>query len=133
MNKLFIGLLLAAAAGTGIYFYLNNKKEKDPTGKDNKELILGKWKTVNYEPVADTTQPLYQYHFQKEGKLYRQLSDTAKADTLYYEWGKSGELVMKRNASDTITHVYNINQLVADTLKLKPDNKSYLIHLQRIK
>ena len=59
MNKLFIGLLIIAA-GTGIYFLLNKKVRATEVAAINKELIIGKWKTVLYHPEADTAKPLYQ-------------------------------------------------------------------------
>ena len=117
MNKLLIGLLLVAA-GAGAYFLLKKKKEQ-PVSNINKEWIIGKWKTVQYQPAVDSLQPMYQYDFLKEGTVLRSLSDTVKADTTHYEWSKNNDLVMKQNASDSASQTFTVVRLTIDSLQLR--------------
>ncbi len=133
MKKIFIGLLLAAAAGTGIYFLFFTKKNNEPVVKDNKELIIGKWKTTSWEPVTDSLQLFYTYDFQNENKLYRHVTDSSKTDTLYYDWSKAGDLVIKKNQADSLPDNYTINRLEADTLQLTKTANGSVVNLQKIK
>lgn len=126
MNKLLIGLLIAAA-GAGAFFLLRKKKETNTANTINKEWIIGKWKTASIQPVKDSAQPLYSYDFQKDGLLFRSVSDTVKADSTHYEWNSSNELVMKENKADTTGKVYTISRLTPDSLQvLSKDSVSYL-------
>jgi hypothetical protein len=133
MKNFLIGLLFAAAAGTGIYFLFFNKNKTAHQTAYNKELIIGKWKPSPNQPIIDTTAPWYQYNFQTEGILYRSVDDTTKADTLQYSWAKTGELVIKRSATDTLAHSYNIILLNTDTLQLRKADDRYTINLQKAK
>jgi hypothetical protein len=120
MKKLFIGLLVVAAAGTA--FYLLTRKKKDPqTVTINKELIMGKWKTVVQEPAADSAKTLYQYEFQKDGIVLRAAGDSVKADTTHYEWSKLNELVWKEKTADSIGKIYTVVKLTGDSLELKTE------------
>jgi hypothetical protein len=117
MKKLLIGLLVIAA-GAGAYFYCNSKKGDKPSSQ---ELIVGKWKNVQL--VIDTVLPNYNYDFQKEGVAFRSVSDTVKADTIRYEWNKTGELLIKEKATDSTAKVYIVAKLTADTLQLQTVDK----------
>ncbi|MBL7745872.1 MAG: hypothetical protein JNM19_00470 [Chitinophagaceae bacterium] len=118
MKKLLIGLLVIAA-GAGAFFLLNKKKNTAETTSVNKELILGKWKPLSKEPEADTIQPMYQFDFQKNGLAMRSVSDTVKADSVYYEWNKAGELVVKEKVTDSAGVAYVVVKLTADSLQVQ--------------
>jgi len=118
MNKLLIGLLIVAA-GAGVYFLLLKKNEQPVSNNINKQWIIGKWKTQQYQPVNDSLQPMYQYDFLKEGTVLRSLSDTIKADTAHYEWNKANELVMKKITSDSVSQTFTVIRLTADSLQLR--------------
>jgi hypothetical protein len=126
MKKLFIGLLVAAAGGAA-FFLLNQKKT---TGTAiNKELIIGKWKPA----ASDSTQPHYQYSFQKDGIALRAVNDTAKADTSHYEWNKEDKLVLKATEKDTVATAFTVVQLSADTLRLQSEKNATEVLLTKSK
>jgi hypothetical protein len=131
MKKLLIGLLITAAAGTGVYFYFNPKKEDKP--KDplvTKELIIGRWKVATIEPITDSAEKKFSYDFMQEGTALRLISDTVKADTVHYEWNKESGLVIKENPADSIGKVYAVAKLTADTLQLQSAAKSVITLLK---
>lgn len=115
MNKLIIGLLIVAAAGAGIFFYLRKEKEDHPATPTNKELIVGKWKTDSFEPVFDSVQHKYTYTVAASGSVLRNLNDSTKTDSLRYEWKNANELLIKEN--DSISVSYTILQLNSDSLQ----------------
>ena len=119
MNKLFIGLLIIAA-GAGAFFLLRKKNNPvDAITEIKKEWIAGKWKTESWQPSKDSAQPLYRYDFLKNGNVLRSLNDSAKADTLLYEWNKTNELVWKEKAGDSTGNVFAVLHLGQDTLEVK--------------
>ncbi len=131
MKKILIGLLVVAAV-TAVYFFLYKKdKERPAQQSTNQELIIGKWKTSSVLPATDSLITSYNYDFQKEGKLFRSVSDSAKADTLLYEWNKAGELLIKSNASDTTAKTYVTTFTGNDSLTLKTDSLSMLLLKQK--
>lgn len=134
MKNVFIGLLIIAA-GTGVYFFLIKKKNTgtEQANAINKELLAGKWKTVSYQPVVDSLQPLYGYDFQKDGIALRSASDTVKADTTHYSWNKENELVIKANAADTAGVAYVVQKLSADTLQVQSKTDKVIILLTKAK
>ena len=118
MNKLFIGLLIVAA-GAGVYFLLNKKKNETEVTTIHKEWIVGKWKAVAEQPAKDSAQPVYQYEFQKAGIVLHSLNDSATVDTTHYEWSKANELVWKQNATDSIAEIFSIVLLTKDSLQIQ--------------
>lgn len=132
MKNVLIGLLIIAA-GTGTYFFLFKKKNTEQVSSINKELLAGKWKTVSYQPVIDSLQPLYGYDFQKDGIALRSTSDTVKADTTHYAWSKENELVIKANATDTAGMAYVVQKLSADTLQVQSKKDQVTILLIKTK
>lgn len=132
MNKLFIGLLIVAA-GAGAFFYFSNKKNTTETAKNNKELIIGKWKT-DAVMTTDSASNKYSYDFQKEGTVIRSLNDSVKADTSHYEWGKANKLVWsgwtsseKENDGDSTGKIYSIVKLTRDSLQIQSQDSTTLI------
>jgi len=132
MKKLLIGLLVVAA-GAGAFYFLNKKKGSAETTSVNKELLLGKWKPVSKEPGTDTLHPLYHFDFQKNGLAMRSVSDTIKADSVYYEWNKAGELLVKENAADSVGVAYVIVKLSADSLQVQSKMNNVNILLTKSK
>lgn len=125
MKKLIIGLLLVAA-GTGVFFFLRNKKDTDkPGNKENSELLIGKWETI-IQQENDSSIIHYKYEFQKNGNIIRTLNDSTKTDSLIYEWDKAGDLLIKSNAADTITKVYKVIFNGSDSLIVKNDSTNML-------
>jgi hypothetical protein len=118
MNKLLIGLLLVAA-GAGAYFFLIKKDKPVAENDFKKEWIVGKWKTESFQPVKDSVQTKFLYEFLKGGVLLRSISDTAKADSLHYEWSKDKELVWKANSTDSAGTVFAVLKLNKDSLLLQ--------------
>jgi hypothetical protein len=126
MKNVLIGLLVVAA-GAGIFLLLRKKKNAEDTNEIKKEWIVGKWKPQLYEPAIDTTKPKYQYDFQKEGLALRAVSDSAKADSLKYEWNKTSQLVIKENAADTVGKVFTVAKLTQDSLQLVAADKATVL------
>ena len=131
MNKLIIGLLIIAA-GAGAYFLLKNKKNTTETVSINKEFIIGKWKTEKDHAVKDSLQPNYQYEFKNDRIALRSISDTTKADTLKYEWGKTSQLVLKGNTADSTIKTYIVEKLTKDSLQFMSED-SIVTLLTRLK
>ena len=117
MNKLLVGLLIVAAAA-GAFFVLRKKKNSSSV-KINKEWIIGKWKEEPGKPVTDSSQTKYRYEFQKDGLLLLSVSDSAKADTSHYEWGKSNEIVWKEKLSDSTGENFVVVKLTQDSLQVR--------------
>ena len=129
MKKLFIGLLVVAAGGAA-FFYFNQKSGNKPAQDSlNKELIIGKWKT-DAVPANDSGFYKYSYSFQKEGIVFRSLSDSVKADTTHYEWSKANELVWKENASDSTGKIYSVVKLTQDSLQVQSKDSSTVLFIK---
>ena len=121
MNKLFIGLLIVAA-GAGVFFLLNKKKNEATATTINKELLVGKWEAVIEQPAGDSAEPIYQYEFQQAGTVLRSFQDSAIADTSHYEWSTNNELVWKKNSADSVGKIYAVVQLTKDSLQLQSED-----------
>ena len=132
MKKLIIGLLVVAAGGA-TFFLLSQKREPGNIATINKELIIGKWKPAMPQPVADATQPHYQYEFQKDGIALRSLNDTVKADTTHYRWNAKNELVIRENTSDTTGKTFTVVQLTGDSLQLQAEKNAVSLLLIKAK
>lgn len=127
MNKLLVALLIVVA-GAGAFFYFKQRSgNKPPQDFLTKEWIVGKWKTVSYQPVTDSVQPMYLYDFQKEGLVLLSISDFAKADSSHYEWSKTNELVIKQLAVDSVQQTFTILKLTQDSLQVKSQNNSEIL------
>lgn len=126
MKNVLIGLLVVAA-GAGAFFLLRKGKSNNTTTEINKEWIVGKWKPQVYEPVPDSTKPRYQYDFQKEGLALRSISDSAKADSLKYNWNKADQLVVKTSSADSTGTAYTVAKLTRDSLQLVAADKASIL------
>lgn len=125
MNKLIIGLLVVAA-GAGIFLFLRKKKNEITGNSINKEWIIGKWKTDS-TVATDSNFSKYQFDFQKDGNVVRSLNDSAKADTMYYEWNKASDLVWKEKSNDSTGKIYAVTKLTRDSLSFQsPDSSTVL-------
>ena len=127
MNKLFIGLLIIAAGAGAFFLLLKKNNPVDAITEIKKEWIIGKWKTESRQPAKDSAQPLYRYDFLKNGNVLRSLNDSAKADTLLYEWNKNNELVWKEKASDSTGRVFAVLQLNQDSLQVKGKDSTIIL------
>ncbi|HEY6505965.1 MAG TPA: hypothetical protein VIZ28_18450 [Chitinophagaceae bacterium] len=139
MKKLFIGLLIIAA-GAGTYFFLQNKK---PSVENNiqKELVTGKWKLNSFESMPNDSSinvsvllaamesnfMKYRYDFKPGGNILRSVSDSAKADTSYYEWTKDNQLAWKENAADSTGELFSVMKLTNDSLLLLSGDSATLL------
>jgi hypothetical protein len=117
MNKLFIGLLIAAA-GAGAFFLLRKKSNTPQIAELNKEWIFGKWKVDSYQPVKDSNSLRSRYDFDSSGLVVRTL-DSLKQDSSRYHWNKKDELVMTEGFTDSLEYVYSVLKLTPDTLHIR--------------
>lgn len=125
MNKLIIGLLIVAA-GTGVFFLLRNKKNEPAGNKINREFILGKWQTLSVEPGKDSVETDYRFEFQKEGLVLRSKSDSAAADSMYYQWNEKDQLVLKQNKDDSTATTFSVSKLTTDTLAVNSQEQHWV-------
>jgi hypothetical protein len=109
MNKLIIGLLLAAA-GTGAFFLLRNKKSSQEQ-KIDKELIIGQWKQ------SGDSSGIHRFAFQKEGILLKAV-DSVRPDTAKYSWSEKTELIIKL-PGDSVSKAFSVIKLSKDSLQLR--------------
>jgi hypothetical protein len=123
MNKLFIGLLIVAA-GAGAFFLLRKKKENTKTNAINKEWIIGKWKA---DAGKDSAFSMFSYNFLKEGNIIRSVSDTVKADTLHYEWGKANEIIWKQKTTDSVGKTFEVIRLTQDSLQIQSKDSATIL------
>ena len=124
MKKLFIGLLLVAA-GTGAFYYFNQKTcSKSPQDSLNKELIIGKWKT-DAVIANDSAFNKLHYNFEKEGLLI--ISDSIEADSTHYEWSKTNNLVWKDKATDSSGVSYTVLTLTTDSLRVQSKDSNIIL------
>jgi hypothetical protein len=123
MNKLFIGLLIVAA-GAGVFFLLRKKKNTTAGNDMKKEWILGKWKA---DAGKDSVFSSYSYDFLKNGNMVRSLNDSAKTDTLYYEWNKNNALMWKKNAGDSTGKIFSVMKLTQDSLQVQATDSSTVL------
>jgi hypothetical protein len=131
MNKLFIGLLIIAAA-TGAFFILRKKGQIKTGDNIQKELIIGKWKIdslqsgkdsshnflVGIMGIVDSNTLRYAYEFTKEGTILRSLNDSVSSDSSRYAWNKENHLVWSEKG-DTTGSILKIARLNKDTLQLQ--------------
>src|SRR5687767_3757050 len=117
MKKIIIGLLFIAAAGTGVYYLLKEKKNATVSGSIKKEKLTGKWKIDSLVATKDSTRDglallLFAidstarnqvYEFQESGQVLVSLpSDTmSKKDTSSYAWSKENEMLWKEKYTDS--------------------------------
>jgi hypothetical protein len=121
MKQLLIGLLIIAA-GTGIFFFVRNKKTNAQGESLNKDLIIGKWQTSQ---KGDSAAIVSSYDFTKEGLIIEVSTDSLKAaDTSHYEWNKSNELVWKKTAADSASRTFSVIKLTQDTLQVRSKDSS---------
>lgn len=126
MKKTFIGLLIVAAAGAGIFLYLQKKSNPITTIEFPKELLIGKWQVESFQPVKDSLQSKFRCDISPDGMFLRSTGDSVKTDSLHYEWKNKNELLVKENDSTSITYV--ITRLTADSLQWQtPDSVQTLL------
>lgn len=123
MKNVLIGLLIAAA-GTGVFFLLRNKKKSTAENKINKEWIVGKWKA---DAGKDSVFSQYQYDFTKDGNILKTLSDSAKADTSRYEWNKDNDLVWKEKAADSTGKIFSVIKITRDSLQVQSKDSTTIL------
>jgi lysyl-tRNA synthetase class I len=126
MNKLFIGLLIAAA-GAGVFLLLRTKKNTTTTNGIKKEWIIGKWKA---DAGKDSAFSSYSYDFLKSGNILRSLNDSVNPDTLHYEWNKAHELVWKENAGDSTGKILSVLKLTLDSLQVQATDSSTILFIK---
>lgn len=126
MKKTFIGLLIIAATGAGIFLYLQKKSNPITTTEIRKELLIGKWQVESFQPVRDSLQSKFRCDISADGIFLWSDGDSLKTDSLHYEWKNKNELVVKENDSTSITYV--ITRLTADSLQWQtPDSVQTLL------
>ncbi len=130
MNKTFIGLLIVAAAGAGVFFYL--RKKEQPSASFTYDNIVGQWKLTSVTPGKESSASLvlafmalsdsnardFHYEFTKQGAIISHAGDAALTDTGSYEWQKDQSFHWKEKKSDTTFTQVWVTKLNADTLQL---------------
>ena len=128
MKKVLTGLLIIAA-GAGIFYFLQKKKNETPI---EKELLVGKWKLNSLDvktkdssayylatiTTIDSNFTKYHYDFREDGNVFTSLPDAAKVDTSRYEWAKKNILTWKENPRDSTSEVFTVTKLTNDSLLL---------------
>lgn len=144
MKKVFIGLLIIAAAA-GTYYFLQQKKTSITAGSE-KDWLVGKWKMDSlYVSPKDSALNFIltlvpkdsgllncQLDFRKDGLILQTADDPAKADTSYYEWSGTNELLFKDSAKGNIAEVFSINKISIDSLILRSKDSALFV-LTKIK
>jgi len=126
MKKTFIGLLIIAAAGAGIFLYLQKKSNTVTTAEIRKELLIGRWQVESFQPAKDSLQAKFRCAISPDGLFLRSAGDSLKTDSLHYEWTNNNELLVKENDSTSISYV--ITRLTADSLQWQtPDSVQTLL------
>lgn len=126
MKKTFIGLLIVAAAGAGIFLYRQKKSNTVTTAEIRKELLIGKWQVKSFQPVKDSLQAKFRCAISPDGLFLRSAGDSLKTDSLHYVWTNNNELLVKENDSTSISYV--ITRLTADSLQWQtPDSVQTLL------
>lgn len=140
MKKLFIGLLIIAA-GTAIFFLLQEKSKSSTANHFQQEQIIGKWEfdslffskdsNDNFVPgiveMLDSNLRKYHYEFTKDGSVAFSLGDSLIKDSYRYEWDKENQLVWKESPADTSGDVFKISRLTNDSLALQSKDSSVLL------
>jgi hypothetical protein len=134
MKKLFIGLLIIAAAGAGVYFYLRAKQLNSPAPSPgtNKERIIGKWRadSVHSEPddtslftrlLLDSNYKTTSYTFHPEGKLEATIASIPRTDTGVYIFRTDTTMVWKPEAEGPDSVTIRITKLDTAALILRTD------------
>lgn len=145
MKKLIFGLLIIAA-GAGLFFYLQNKKQTSSQNNIQKELLIGKWKMSSIQEGKDSSNNLlvgimglvdsnilnYDYEFTKDQKINRFLGDSLTKDSSVYEWNKNDQLIWKEYYRDSVGEALQVLKLNNDSLQLQ-DKDSMLIYFTKVK
>lgn len=127
MKKIIIGLLFIAAAATGVYYLLKEKKNTSVVNSVKKEKLIGKWKIDSLVATHDSTSDglallLFDidstarnqvYDFQESGQVLVSLpSDTlSKKDTSSYTWIKENEMLWKEKYTDSTAETMTVIKL----------------------
>ena len=147
MKKIIIGLLFIAAAGTGVYYFLNEKKNTTATNSIKKEKLIGKWKIDSLVAMNDSTRDglallLFAidstarnqvYDFRESGQvLVSLLSDSvSKKDTSSYVWNKENEMLWKEKYTDSTAETMTVIKLDKKDFILQSKD-STLVYFKKI-
>jgi hypothetical protein len=138
MKKLFIGLLLIAAAGTGVYFYLKLKKQNSPAPSSDidKEKIIGKWNVDSVQSdindtsffsmlMLDSFYKTTSFTFHSEGKIEVNITSVPKTDTGFYVFRTDSTMIWKTHAQATDSFNVRVIKLDMADMVLSTDNSQY--------
>lgn len=126
MKKLLIGLLIAAA-GTGVYFLLQNRKKADPPLTVNdQDWLIGKWTDKSGELLPDSLATVLQWEFRKDGIAIVSNQQPLINDTLQYAWKDSASLGI-RSAKDSMETVFRVIHSANDSLVLERSDSSRIL------
>jgi hypothetical protein len=87
--------------------------------------LIGKWTQAG----LDSSATPFQFDFREENLLIRsQVKDSvSKSDSLYYEWTKEEDLLVKNSAKDTSSGFLRVFQLTRDSLYVKAGDSSAMV------
>jgi hypothetical protein len=124
MNKFFIALLIIAVAA-GTYFLVFRKNEDPVASRFDKELLTGKWTQAG----PDSSITSFEFDFQEKNLLIRSVEkdNAVKADSLYYEWTKEDDLLVKSSGKDTSSGFFRVFQLTKDSLYVKGGDSTAMV------
>jgi len=63
----------------------------------------------------------------KDGAIIRSVSDSAKADTLHYEWNKVNEFILKEKAADSSGKTFAVVKQTQDSLQVQSKDSSTIL------
>lgn len=147
MKKIIIGLLFIAAAATGVYYLLREKRNEPVSGSIKKEQLIGKWKIDSLVAVKDSTKDglallLFAidftarnqvYDFQESGQVLVSLpSDSiSQKDTSSYAWGRENEMLWKEKYTDSTAEAMTVIKLDKKDFVLQSKD-STLVYFKKV-
>jgi|SRR5688572_13898083 hypothetical protein len=143
MKKVFIGLLIIAAAA-GAYYFLRKANKPETITEVNKELLVGEWKldslqfpkdssksqNLNILLLIDSNLTKYRYVFTKDSTMTLHPLDSSTVERSGYLWAKN-DLVIRKDSSSTADSL-TVSILNKDSLVLQ-DKDSTILFFTKIK
>ena len=126
MKTLLIALLIVGAAA-GIYFFVI-RKDQPIVEKVDRKLLPGEW----LQEQTDTLATVVRFDFRQENLLIRSTEKQSgvTVDSLYYDWTKEDDLLIKTTKEDSASGFLKLLQLTKDTLSVKAGDSTAIIFVK---